>query len=219
MSATRDEIIQYLRRHGATGVNDLAAATGVTAVSIRHHLSALQADGLITAAESHSGVGRPKLLYSLTQAALDRFPSKYMRLTDRLLDEIKSAIPAPIIERMFTAIAQDIAADHKGKFDGKPIEEKIELLMSVLGEEGFMAAWNKVGDNYHLTEYNCPYFAIGQRHPEVCTIDQTLISNMLGTEVEKSTCLLNGDERCVFVIYPKQIKPIEIKPAEIETLS
>jgi predicted ArsR family transcriptional regulator len=142
-----------------------------------------------------------------------------MRLTDRLLDEIKSAMPSPIIERMFTAIAQDIAADHKGKFDGKPIEEKIELLMSVLGEEGFMAAWNKVGDNYHLTEYNCPYFAIGQRHPEVCTIDQTLISNMLGTEVEKSTCLLNGDERCVFVIYPKQIKSVEITPAEIETLT
>lgn len=214
MSATRDEIITYLRQHGATGVNDLAAATGVTAVSIRHHLSALQADGLIAAAESHVGVGRPKLLYSLTQTALERFPSKYVRLTDRLLGEIKSAIPSPIIERMFTAIAQDIAADHMDKFEGKPIEEKIELLMSILGEEGFMAAWNKVGDNYHLTEYNCPYFAIGQRHPEVCTIDQTLISQMLGTEVEKSTCLLNGDERCVFVIYPKQIKP-----ADIETLS
>lgn len=214
MSATRDEIITYLRQHGATGVNDLAAATGVTAVSIRHHLSALQADGLIAAAESHVGVGRPKLLYSLTQTALERFPSKYVRLTDRLLGEIKSAIPSPIIERMFTAIAQDIAADHMDKFEGKPIEEKIEMLMSILGEEGFMAAWNKVGDNYHLTEYNCPYFAIGQRHPEVCTIDQTLISQMLGTEVEKSTCLLNGDERCVFVIYPKQIKP-----ADIETLS
>jgi DeoR family suf operon transcriptional repressor len=186
MSATRDEIINYLQKHGSSGVADLATATGVTPVSIRHHLSALQAEGQITSVESHSGVGRPKLLYSLTEAASERFPGKYVHLTD-------------------------MAAGHKHKFEGKTLEEKVELLISVLGEEGFMAAWNKVGDAYHLTEYNCPYFAIGQRHPEVCTIDQTLISNMLDSTVEKTTCILNGDQRCVFVIYPKPIKPAEIE--------
>ena len=71
-----------------------------------------------------------------------------------------------------------------------------------------MAAWNKVGDAYHLTEYNCPYFAIGQRHPEVCTIDQTLISRVLDRPVEKSTCLLNGDQRCVFIIHPKKASEV-----------
>jgi DeoR family transcriptional regulator, suf operon transcriptional repressor len=211
MSATRDEIINYLQKHGSSGVADLATATGVTPVSIRHHLSALQAEGQITSVESHSGVGRPKLLYSLTEAASERFPGKYVHLTDKLLAEIKSAMPAPVIENMFTAIATNMAAGHKHKFEGKTLEEKVELLISVLGEEGFMAAWNKVGDAYHLTEYNCPYFAIGQRHPEVCTIDQTLISNMLDSTVEKTTCILNGDQRCVFVIYPKPIKPAEIE--------
>ena len=209
MSATRDEIMNFLRKNGSSGVTELAAATGVTAVSIRHHLSALQADGLITAAESHSGVGRPKLLYSLTPAALERFPTKYLRLTDRLLDEMKVSMPPSVIEHMFAAIAQDMATDHKSKFEGKSGEEKIDLLVSVLGEEGFMAAWNKVGDTYHLTEYNCPYFAIGQRHPEVCTIDQTLISKVLNTTVEKITCLLNGDQRCVFVIHPNNIQTSE----------
>jgi len=209
MSATRDEVLNYLRKHGSTGVTELAGAAGVTPVSIRHHLSTLQAEGLITAAEIHSGVGRPKLVYSLTQTALERFPTKYMRLTDRLLDEMKSAIPTLMIERMFAAIAQDIATDHASKFEGKVLEEKIAILVEVLGEEGFMAAWNKVGDAYHLTEYNCPYFTLGQRHPEVCTLDHTLISKVLDTAVEKTTCLLNGDQRCVFVIHPKLVKPSE----------
>lgn len=190
-------------------MNDLAEATRVTPVSIRHHLSALQADGLVAATESHSGVGRPKLLYSLTQAAMEKFPTKYLRLTDRLLDEMKTAMPAPMIERMFAAIAQDIASDHASRFEGKAVEEKIEILVGLLGEEGFMAAWNKVGDSYHLTEYTCPYFIIGQRHPEVCTIDQTLISKVLDTPVEKTTCLLNGDQRCVFVIHPKDMSELK----------
>ncbi|HLB50336.1 MAG TPA: ArsR family transcriptional regulator [Anaerolineales bacterium] len=208
MSATRDEVLNLLRRKGSASVNELAEATGVTPVSVRHHLSALQAEGLIASVETHSGVGRPKLLYSLTQAALERFPTKYLRLTDRILDEIKSAMPAPMIERMFATIAQDIATDHAAKFEGKPLEEMLGLLVELLGEEGFMAAWNKVGDAYHLTEYNCPYFAIGQRHPEVCTIDQTLISRVLDRPVEKSTCLLNGDQRCVFIIHPKKASEV-----------
>ncbi len=206
MSSTRDEIVNFLRKNGAASVNDLAEATGVTPVAIRHHLSTLQAEGLVATSEAHSGVGRPKLLYSLTQTALERFPTKYLRLTDRLLDELKTSIPAPMLERMFEAVAQDMAAGHVAKFAGKTLAEKMALLVQVLGEEGFMAAWNKVGDAYHLTEYNCPYFAIGQRHPEVCTIDQTLISRVLDIAVEKTTCLLNGDQHCVFVIHPDKIE-------------
>jgi predicted ArsR family transcriptional regulator len=203
MSGTREKILNFLRQQASVSVNELAGATGLTAVSIRHHLSALQAEGLVSAATSHSGVGRPKLLYALTQAALERFPTKYLRLTDRLLDEMKVSMTSPMIERMFAAIAQDMATGHASKFEGKTLEEKIDVLVGVLGEEGFMAAWNKVGDVYHLMEYNCPYFVIGQRHPEVCTIDQTLISQVLGEAVQKTTCLLNGDQRCVFVIRPK----------------
>ncbi|MEK6575031.1 MAG: ArsR family transcriptional regulator, partial [Chloroflexota bacterium] len=67
MSATRDEVLNLLRRKGSASVNELAEATGVTPVSVRHHLSVLQAGGLIASVENHSGVGRPKLLYSLTQ--------------------------------------------------------------------------------------------------------------------------------------------------------
>src|SRR5260221_9709194 len=119
MSSTRDEIVTFLRKNGSTSVNELAEATGVTPVSVRHHLSSLQAEGLIAAAESHSGVGRPKLLYSLTQTALERFPTKYLRLTDRLLDELKISIPAPMLDRMFEAVAQDMAAGHAAKFVGK----------------------------------------------------------------------------------------------------
>ena len=209
MTATRDEIINTLRRRGSASVNELADTTGVTPVSIRHHLSSLQAEGLVTAAESHSGVGRPKLLYSLTQAAIERFPTKYLRLTDRLLDEMKATLPSPVIESIFAAMAQGIAADHASKLEGKALDEKMTLLVELLGEEGFMAEWNKVGESYQLTEYNCPYFMIGQRHPEVCTIDQTLISRMLSRPVAKSTCLLNGDPHCVFVIGEAELTQIE----------
>jgi predicted ArsR family transcriptional regulator len=99
-------------------------------------------------------------------------------------------------------MAEGIAAEVAQQVAGKPIEERLQVLVSILGAEGFMAKWNRVGENIHLTEYNCPYIHIGQRHPEICTIDQTLMRQVLAADVEKTNCVLNGAERCVFVITP-----------------
>ena len=163
----------------------------------------------MAATEFRSGVGRPKLVYSLTRIALERFPTKYVRFAELLLGEMKTAMPAAVIDKLFAAMAQDIVTDNEARFEGKPLEEKMTLLMALLGEEGFLAEWNKVGSSYQVTEYNCPYFVIGQHHPEVCTIDQTLISKMLARPVEKTTCLLNGDQHCVFIIGDSEIAVVE----------
>jgi predicted ArsR family transcriptional regulator len=96
-------------------------------------------------------------------------------------------------------------ADNSHRLAGKSLEEKIGLVVDLLGEEGFMAAWKVAGERYQLTEYNCPYLQIGQRHPEVCRIDHTLISQALAVPVERNTCLLEGDEHCTFTITPDSL--------------
>lgn len=206
MNSTRDQILNTLKSRGQTTIADLAEGLGISPVSVRHHLSALLAQGLIRSAEvrHNARAGRPQLVYSLTDAALERFPAKYMRLSERLLDELKAALPPEAIERMFTRIAEDVAAEYAPKLNGKVLEEKMDVLVSILGAEGFMAEWNRAGEQFSLTEHNCPYLRIGQRHPEVCAIDQTMIQNILQATVEKTTCVLNGAERCVFVITPGQ---------------
>jgi DeoR family suf operon transcriptional repressor len=205
MSSTRDAILSTLKAASSATLADLAAAVGVTTVSVRHHLSGLQADGLVVAEEARHGVGRPHLVYSLSEAGLERFPARYVRFSGRLLDELKSTMTGPEIEGMFTRIAESIVADHAHRLVGKSLEEKMALVVELLGEEGFMAAWTGAGGTYQLTEYNCPYLHIGQKHPEVCRIDHTLISQALAVPVERSACLLEGDEHCTFTISPAAV--------------
>jgi predicted ArsR family transcriptional regulator len=187
-------------------IADLAEALGISPVSVRHHLSALQAQNLVRATEVRHGAraGRPHLTYSLTETALERFPTKYMRLSERLLDELKSTLPPEAIERMFSRIAEEAVAEYAPRLKDKALNEKMDVLVEILGAEGFMAQWNKAGERIALTEYNCPYLRLGQRHPEVCAIDQSLIEQVLQANVEKTTCVLNGAERCVFVITPDE---------------
>lgn len=85
MKSTRDRILQSLLHHPRSTINVLAGEIGINPISVRHHLTNLQAEGLIKAEEERHGVGRPRLAYSLTEDGMERFPTRYLRLTTRLL--------------------------------------------------------------------------------------------------------------------------------------
>jgi predicted ArsR family transcriptional regulator len=136
---------------------------------------------------------------------MERFPARYVRFSGRLLDELKSTLASEDVEALFTRMAEGIVADNAHRLEGKSLEEKMALVVDLLGEEGFMAAWTVAGAQYRLTEYNCPYLRIGQKHPEVCRIDHTLISQALAVPVQRNTCLLDGDEHCTFTISPNSV--------------
>jgi DeoR family transcriptional regulator, suf operon transcriptional repressor len=76
----------------------------------------------------------------------------------------------------------------------------------LLSQEGFSVEWEKLGDHYQINEITCPYYHIGQSHPEVCTVDQTLISSVLNIPAEKITCVLKGDSHCSYLIPNSVIK-------------
>ncbi len=84
------------------------------------------------------------------------------------------------------------------------IEERLDLIQKLLGEEGFSVQWEKQGSQYQIHEITCPYYHVGQSHPEVCNVDQTLISSVLGIPAEKIQCVLRGDTHCTYVIQGLQ---------------
>lgn len=200
MKSTRDRILQTLLRNPRSTINDLAEAVDINPISVRHHLSSLQAAGLVSGEEERHGVGRPRLVYILTEGGMERFPTRYLRLTSRLLDQLKESMPEALVSKLFSQMADDMAGDYQAQLQGLNIEERLDLTKSLLSEEGFTIEWEKTGDQYQIHEINCPYYQIGQNHPEVCTVDQTLISKMLAVPTSKVQCILSGDAHCTYVI-------------------
>jgi DeoR family suf operon transcriptional repressor len=199
-SATRDRILRTLRLRGKCTVNDLAEASGVSPVSVRHHLANLQAEKLVEAEEVKHGVGRPRLVFALSDTALEMFPSRYFRLTNRILEEIKDSMPADAVRHLFASVASTMAADYAGQLEGLPLEERLERLIKLLSDEGFEAELEGHGDRVTIRELSCPYYRMGREHPEVCVIDQTFIATSLSLPVERVSCLLDGDSHCSFSI-------------------
>jgi predicted ArsR family transcriptional regulator len=200
MKSTRDRILQTLLRQPRTTINQLAVSVGINPISVRHHLTNLQVEGLVSAEEERHGVGRPRLVYYLTETGIERFPTRYLRLTTRLLAQMKETMPAPVVSKLFAEMADGLAQEYADQMIGMSMEERLELAKSLLTEEGFTVEWEQAGGQYRIHEITCPYLQIGQDHPEVCTVDQTLISKMLAVPAEKVQCILSGDAHCTYVV-------------------
>ena len=211
MSTTRDLVMKTLLTRQRCTINELAEAVGINPISVRHHVTKLEAGGLVTSEEERHGVGRPRRLYYLTDKGMEQFPTRYLHLTIRLLAQIKERLPQPMVNDLFVQVADDLLADYSSdlELDDLPLEERLDIVQDLLRGEGFTMEWERKEDGFHIRESSCPYYHVGQTHPEICAIDQTLISNVLSVPVKKEKCILDGDPYCQYIVPVNHISERE----------
>ncbi len=205
-SPTREVIVRTLKVQGKCTVNDLADAAEVSPVSVRHHITALQAQDLVVAEEVKHGVGRPYHVFSLTEKAFELYPGRYFKLTNRLLDEIKDHVSEDLVTELFTGVANAMATQYASQLQGLPLEKRLPRLMELLTDEGFDAEYEWRGDEVVIREFGCPYIQIGRVHPEVCAVDTGFIATALDLPTERVKCLLDGDTHCTFTLKVSKTK-------------
>src|SRR5258707_15852176 len=88
---TRATIVAPLKQEGAMDAQGLAERMHVSAMAVRQHLYALQAEKLVTYHERRRPLGRPAKLWQLTAAADRLFPDGYAELTLSLLTAVGHA--------------------------------------------------------------------------------------------------------------------------------
>ena len=202
MTGTRNLILHTLLTQPRCTINDLAEKAGISPISVRHHIASLEAEGLITSEEERHGVGRPRQVFLLTQTGIEQFPTRYVRLTIRLLEHLKETMPEAMINKLFIQMAEDLANDLSDgtEMQNLSMKERLDVVKDLLRQEGFDIEWEKSENGYQIYEASCPYYYIGQNHPEVCAVDQILISKVLSVPAEKVKCILKGDNNCTYIV-------------------
>lgn len=204
MENTRERVLKTLLARQRCTINELAEDVGINPISIRHHINRLEAEQLVASEEILHGVGRPRRVYFLTSEGLERFPTRYMRLTLRLLEQLKETMPPAAVSLIFSQMAKEMVNDYATETDGLSMEQRLTLMQELLSKEGFNVEWEDHGEQYHIKETNCPYLHVTQNHPEVCSVDQAVISAFLSVPAEKVKCVLNGDHYCTYVVPKNQ---------------
>jgi predicted ArsR family transcriptional regulator len=203
MQATRQAILDYLRRHAECTVRDLGEHLGLTSTGIRQHLTVLERDGLVEAREERGHIGRPALVYRLSAAGDGLYPKEYDDLANALIEEARALLGPDTLQRLMKNVASRFARPYVPRLDGKPLAERVEATARVMQERGDVAEAQLAGDDYIIEKHTCPFWNVATKNSAVCALDVEFVRQLVGADARLSTSLLRGDESCTFRVRPR----------------
>lgn len=213
MQSTRQQILEYLQRHGRGTVKELGGLLGLTSTGIRQHLTVLERDGLVEAHEERGRVGRPTLVYSLTPNADALFPKTYDILANFILEEIRSAEGNEKLHQMLHRVAGRLAAPYAARVEGKGLADRVKETASILEEQGCMADWAAGEDGeYYIDEYSCPFPKIAERDRAVCALHVEFVNILSGGDTRLTRSLMRGERACTY-----RVRPVSVRDEDVVT--
>ncbi len=179
---------------------ELAVALGVSAMAIRQHLYALQAEQLVTYSESVRAMGRPVKLWRLTPAADRLFPDGYAELTLGLIESVREAFgEAGLSKLLDLRTAQQLAAYAAEIPAEATLPQRLERLASLRTAEGYMAEVQQLEDgSFLLLENHCPICAAATVCTGFCERELVMFQQVLGCEMERTEHIMAGSRRCAY---------------------
>jgi predicted ArsR family transcriptional regulator len=205
MQDTRRHILDILKERGQSTVDDIVEELqkrrgNITAVTVRHHLTRLQEEQLITAPQlkHRSAPGRPQHVYMITDEAKEHFPNNYQPLVTRLLEQLGEHLPQNQVNVIFEGVADQMAAE--ACILEAPLQERLNQVVSYLNEHGYNAHWEKHLDGYVLRTINCPYHHISEKNQSLCEMDMRLIASLLGVVPRMMERIAIGNSSCAYLI-------------------
>ena len=205
MQATRQDILDYLRRHAEATVKELGEHLGLTATGIRQHLTVLERDGLVEAREERGHVGRPALVYRLTPDGDGLYPKKYDELANALIEEARHLLGPDALQQLMKNVAARFSAQYLPRLEGQPAVERLEMVAQIIQERGNVVAqsvWS--GDDLLIEKHTCEFWNVATKNSAVCALDVEFVRQLAGQDARLSTSLLRGDDCCTFRIRSRK---------------
>jgi predicted ArsR family transcriptional regulator len=203
MQATRQDILDHLRRNGEATVRDLGSVLRLTATGIRQHLTILERDGLVEARESRGHVGRPALVYSLSAKGAALFPSRYDDLCNLLLAEVRAMAGSKGIQGLLMGVAKRSAEEYDDRLQGHNLGDRVRETTAIIGERGSLVECEQVArDEFLINQYTCPFPNVARSNSGVCALDVEFVRRLTGADARLTRSLLRGDSTCTFRIRP-----------------
>jgi DeoR family transcriptional regulator, suf operon transcriptional repressor len=221
VESTRDQILRQIRGHREMTVAQLADSLQLSPQAVRRHLDGLRADALIDVRQERHGVGRPSLLFFVTERGEEIGGRTYLQLLSRMfrhlekldVSKVSGIRGKQVVEEVFSGIAEEVAADHRAEVHGETLDQRIEEASRALHREGIVDGWEKDGDAFHLVNGECPYLKLAELSDAACSADRHSIELLLGADVEQTKRIVDGAPCCEYIVRPQ---PVTLVEAEIK---
>jgi len=198
-----DRILMFLKMRGEATSLLIAHELSITKEGARKHLLNLAEAGLIRSVTKSEGVGRPSTYYALTEKGLSQFPDSHADVTVQILRSVKNLLGENALDLLINDREKNTYERYeKALAKTESLEQRLEVLVQIRTEEGYMAEWAKEGNDYFLIENHCPICAAAAECQGFCRAELSNFRNLIGKDyqVERVSHILSGGQRCVYKI-------------------
>jgi len=194
-------------------VAQLAESLKLSSQAVRRHLDGLRADALIDVRQERHGVGRPSLVFFVTERGEELGGRTYVQLLSRMfrhlekldVSKVSGVSGKQVVEQVFSGIAEEVAADHRSEVRGETLGQRVEEASRALNREGIVDGWEKDGESFHLVNGDCPYLKLAEMSDAACSADRHSIELLVGAEVEQTRRIVDGAPCCEYIVRPQPV--------------
>ena len=204
---TSEKILIYLKMNGQHAANALAKAFNMTSEGMRLHLTKLENHGLVESESVAKGVGRPTLLYHITNKGGTRFPDNHAPLAVQLIESVQDILGQEALDLLIDSKRKnDFERYEKVLAQAVTTDEKLLLLTEMRNNEGYMAQLEQDDQGWLFIENNCPICIAAKKCSALCSSEIENIRKLLGEKlnVEREDHSMEGDRRCSYRIAPHE---------------
>jgi DeoR family transcriptional regulator, suf operon transcriptional repressor len=203
---SQQEILNQLleRKSGAT-LEELTQAVGLSRTAVNQQLVSLEKDGAVSRTTPRKTAGRPQHVYVLTETGANRFPKQYSWFSKMLIETLRQQVGAEQVSQYMFDLGVKLSAALIPRLVGKNRTERIDEIVQIMNETGFVARTSTAepGDKLPRVECkNCVYHDLSKDYPEVCRFDIGFLSGLMGAQIEHQSCMQRGGESCRFRFIP-----------------
>ena len=189
MVTARHKVLAYLNKTRTASVREVSRALKMSAATVRHHLRVLVSDGRLEteSVRPREAKGRPEKVYSIPRAALG---DNLSALAEALLVEAGSSVKVD-------ALAKRLVGE--SDFASQPISKRLSFVVERLNQMNYHARWEAGAEGPRIIFDHCPYATVVRKHPELCEMDVSLLSQLVSRPVLRESKLETQKSVCPFV--------------------
>lgn len=195
----RLEILNTLKRTRGLSVNELVAKMKMSYMGIKQHCLTLERDGYLDTWRRPQKMGRPEMVYRLTQRTHDLFPCDSNQMTIDLLEAAKEIHGANAADKLLFNVFQRKTAKLVEGVKGDTVAERAKWLVKEREREGFMSQFSTDEEGGpQILECHSPIMNLLDEYPIVGRLEQDMVQTLLGTPVRREETRNSGLYECAF---------------------
>ncbi|MEP6669874.1 MAG: hypothetical protein ABJF10_12020 [Chthoniobacter sp.] len=191
--SARLRVLNELKRTQGLCVTDLAARVGMSYMGAKGVCLDLEKRGLLDTWRQPQKIGRPHLLYRLTERAQDLFPTESNTLTLDILEAARKLFGPTAPDKLLLVVFQKKTEQYLAKIKGETPAERAKWLARLRDHDGHMAECeaDETGA-VRIVEHHSPILDILREFPLVAKLEADMFQRLVGTPVERKETSASG---------------------------